>query len=266
MSFLSSLLDTSGFPRRWDCGIWTPEHGWLHILSDLGIWSAYLAIPCVLGYFALRRRDVPFPAIIWLFATFILACGTTHLMEAVVFWWPAYRLAGVIKLVTALASWATVIALVPIVPRALATRSPKELEQKIAERVRAEEGLRASEARFRGTFENAAVGIAHEDLTGRFLRFNERFCTILGHPPTELVGKTLSDVTHPEDLPADLAKFSGLRRGELSGYTMEKRFIRKDGTPVWADLTVSLQCDAEGMPAYCIKIIQDISERKRLEG
>ena len=126
--------------------------------------------------------------------------------------------------------------------------------------------MRASEERFRGTFENAAVGIAHEDLTGRFLRLNERFCAILGYPQTELVGKTLAEVTHPEDLAADLARFSALTRGELTSYTMEKRFIRKDGRPVWAHLTVSLQFDAAGKPAYCIKIIQDISDRKRLEG
>jgi two-component system, sensor histidine kinase and response regulator len=266
VDFLSNLFDTSDFPPRWYCGTWTLGHGWLHILSDLGVWSAYLAIPCVLGYFVLRRKDVPFPTIFWLFVTFILACGTTHLMEAVIFWWPAYRLAGVIKLFTAVVSWVTVIALVPIVPRALAMRSPKELEQEIAERTRAEAQLRISEERFRGTFENAAVGIAHEDLTGRFLRLNEQFCTILGYPQTELVGKTLAEVTHPEDLAADLARFNALTRGESTSYTMEKRFIRKEGRPVWAHLTVSLQFDAAGKPAYCIKIIQDISDRKRLEG
>ena len=266
MDFLSNLFDTSDFPPRWHCGSWTLGHGWLHILSDLGVWSAYLAIPSVLGYFVLRRKDVPFPTIFWLFVTFILACGTTHLMEAVIFWWPAYRLAGVIKLLTAVASWVTVFALAPIVHRALAMRSPKELEQEIAERARAEAPLRASEERFRGTFENAAVGIAHEDLTGRFLRLNERFCAILGYPQTELVGKTLAEVTHPEDLAADLERFSALTLGESTSYTMEKRFIRKDGRSVWAHLTVSLQFDAVGKPAYCIKIIQDISDRKRLEG
>ena len=142
MDFLARLFDTSDFPPRWRCGSWTPGHGWLHVLSDLGIWSAYLAIPCVLVYLVLRRKDVPFPRVCWLFVTFILACGTTHLMEAVIFWWPAYRLAGLIKLFTAFVSWATVLALVPIVPRALAMRGPKELEQEIAERTRAEAQMR----------------------------------------------------------------------------------------------------------------------------
>ena len=94
MEFLTRLFDTSDFPARWHCGRWTAGHGWLHILSDLGVWSAYVAIPCVLGYFVLRRKDIPFRTIFLLFGAFILACGTTHLMEALMFWWPAYRLAG----------------------------------------------------------------------------------------------------------------------------------------------------------------------------
>ena len=61
MDFVTKLFDTSDFPPRWDCGLWTPAHGWLHILSDLAIWGAYLAIPCVLIYFAFRRKDVPSP-------------------------------------------------------------------------------------------------------------------------------------------------------------------------------------------------------------
>ena len=97
LDFLTHLFDKSGFPPRWHCGSWTAGHGWLHILSDLGVWSAYVAIPCVLGYFVLRKKDMPFRMIFWLFGAFILACGTTHLMEVVVTYWPAYRLAGVIK-------------------------------------------------------------------------------------------------------------------------------------------------------------------------
>jgi len=137
VDFLTQLFDTSDFPALWNCGAgWqaTPWYGWLHILSDLGIWSAYLAIPCVLGYFILRRKDIPFRTIFLLFGAFILACGTTHLMEALIFWWPAYRLAGVIKLFTAVVSWATVVALIPVVPKVLAMRSPEKLEREIRER------------------------------------------------------------------------------------------------------------------------------------
>jgi signal transduction histidine kinase/ActR/RegA family two-component response regulator len=144
--FLSQLFDTTGFPARWQCGTWSDGHGWLHILSDLGVWSAYFAIPCILVYFVVNRRDIPFPTIFWLFGAFILACGTTHLMEAIIFWKPLYRLAGVIKLATALISWGTVVALVPIIPKALTMRSPEELEREIAARKVAEDALQHTNA------------------------------------------------------------------------------------------------------------------------
>src|SRR5215468_373865 len=146
IDFLSKLFDTSDFPARWQCGNWTAGHGWLHILSDLGVWSAYVAIPCVLGYFVLRRKDIPFRTIFLLFGAFILACGTTHLMEVLMFWWPAYRLAGVVKLFTAVVSWGTVLVLVPVTPKALAMRSPEELEREIAARQQAEGALQQANA------------------------------------------------------------------------------------------------------------------------
>ena len=141
LDFLSNLFNTSGFPPRWHCGLWTSGHGWLHILSDLSIWAAYYTIPLILLHFVHRRRDVPFRGIFLLFGAFILACGTTHLLDAVMFWWPAYRLGGVVKLATAIVSWATVLALVPIIPTALALRSPKELDQEIQRRTAELTGL-----------------------------------------------------------------------------------------------------------------------------
>jgi len=135
----------------------------------------------------------------------------------------------------------------------------------INDRKRAEEALRESEERFRGTFENAAVGIAHVDSQGQFLRVNEKFCDIVGCPRAQFIGHTIPEMTHPDDIAADLAQFGPLMRGELPSYAMEKRFLRADGAIVWVQLTASLQRDAAGDPAYCIKVIQDISERKRLE-
>jgi PAS domain S-box-containing protein len=136
----------------------------------------------------------------------------------------------------------------------------------ITERKKAEDALRHSEERFRGTFENAGVGIAHADFDGRWLRVNEKLCTILGYPRAELLTKTFADITHPDDLAISLDRVARLRRGEYAGYSLEKRYVRKDGSPVWVDLSVSLQHDAAGTPTYTIAIIQDISRQKRLEG
>ncbi|MHB1555901.1 MAG: sensor histidine kinase [Isosphaeraceae bacterium] len=142
LDFLTRLFDTADFPARWKCGNWSGVHGWLHVGSDLAVWAAYVTIPCILGDFAARRRDLPFRMVFWLFVAFIVACGTTHLMDAAIFWWPAYRLAGVFKLATAIVSWGTVIALILITPVALAMRSPAALEREISERRQAELALR----------------------------------------------------------------------------------------------------------------------------
>jgi PAS domain S-box-containing protein len=127
-----------------------------------------------------------------------------------------------------------------------------------------EEALRASEERFRGTFENAAVGIAHCDLEGRYLRVNQKYGDIVGFSREELLRMSFKELTLPEDLPASLAKFTPLLRGELSSYQEEKRVMRKDGSRVWVSLFVSLQRDAVGEPIHSIGILEDISERKRL--
>lgn len=116
---VSLVFNSDSFPARWYCGSWTPLHGWTHIIADLLIASAYLAIPLVIFSFALRRRDFPFPRIFWLFGAFIIACGLTHLIEAVIFWEPVYRLSALAKVCTATVSWVTVISLIEIVPQAL---------------------------------------------------------------------------------------------------------------------------------------------------
>jgi PAS domain S-box-containing protein len=135
----------------------------------------------------------------------------------------------------------------------------------ITERRKVEDALRESEGRFRGTFENAGVGVAHTAFDGRWLRVNEKLCAIVGYTRDELLHRTFQDLTYPEDLPASLDRLDRLRRGEIFSYSLEKRYVRKDGTPVWIDVSVSLQRDASGAPAYMIAIIQDISVRKRLE-
>ena len=117
--FFLKLFDTSDFLPRRLCGNWTEEHIWLHMASDALIWLAYVSIPMLLIFFAYRRQ-VPFHRIFFLFAAFILACGFTHLVDTVTFYTPVYRLLGLLKFITAAVSCATVLALVPTLPRALA--------------------------------------------------------------------------------------------------------------------------------------------------
>ena len=125
--------------------------------------------------------------------------------------------------------------------------------------------LRQSEGRFRGIFENAAVGIAQTHPSGRFLRVNEKFCSIVGYTREELLQKTFKDITHPDNVAIGVSALAALLRGESLSIEHEKRYVRKDGSTVWVELFVSLQRDAAGEPAYAIAVIQDISERKRLD-
>src|SRR5438067_1389535 len=114
------LFDTTGFVPLRDCGAWTAGLMWLHIGSDLFIWLAYVSIPLVLLFFVRKRSDLPFSRLFILFALFILFCGFTHFVEALIFYQPLYRLSGAVKLATAVVSWLTVVALVPVVPKVLA--------------------------------------------------------------------------------------------------------------------------------------------------
>jgi PAS domain S-box-containing protein len=134
-----------------------------------------------------------------------------------------------------------------------------------ARRVRAERSLRDSERRFRATFEQAAVGIAHVGIDGRWLRVNQALCHILGYPREELSGLTFQEITHPDDLDADLTLADQLARGEVERYTLEKRYVRGDGSHVWAALTGSVVRTTEGAPDYFIAVVEDISQRKELE-
>lgn len=139
------LFDTSDFPARWTCGNWTTLHGWVHVVADCLIFGAYMAIPLVLVFFAFRRRDIPFLPMFWLFAAFIFSCGFGHLVEAFIFWHPWYRFSGFVKVCTALVSWATVIALIPVIPKALKmpelAAANQRLESEISERRQAQTAL-----------------------------------------------------------------------------------------------------------------------------
>lgn len=129
----------------------------------------------------------------------------------------------------------------------------------------AEACLRESEERFRGTFEQAAVGIAHVGTDGSWLRVNSKLAQIVGYTREELLGLTFQNITHPADLNADLELMQDVLAGRRANYSLEKRYRRKDGSLIWIDLTVSLVRDAQAEPKYFISVIEDISERKLAE-
>ena len=134
-----------------------------------------------------------------------------------------------------------------------------------AERQRARERLQESEGRFQATFEQAATGIALVAPDGHFLRVNARLCQITGYDADELFARRFQDITHPDDLDADLAELRRLLAREIASYTLEKRYLRRGGECVWVNLTVSLVRTREGAPDYFVAVIEDISTRKATE-
>ncbi|HWA15652.1 MAG TPA: response regulator [Gemmatimonadales bacterium] len=141
----------------------------------------------------------------------------------------------------------------------------RALQLDITERRAAEEKLRESEERFRATFEQAAVGIAHVAADGRFLRVNDKFCEITGYPHDELLQRTFLELTTPEDRAEGDDARRAMLAGTLHAYSSEKRYHRKDGRLLWGSVVTTLLRDAAGQPKYFISVLSDITERKLLQ-
>ncbi len=129
----------------------------------------------------------------------------------------------------------------------------------------AEQQLRKSEERFRAAYRNATVGMSIADLSGRIEEVNQRLCTILGYSDEELLTRTFQSLTHPDDLGQNLERIKNLVEGTAEGDVFEKRYIRKDGEIVWAQVGLSVIRDESGRARHTLAMVQDITERKRTE-
>jgi PAS domain S-box-containing protein len=220
----------------------------------------------VLVYFIRRRRDMPYPWVFWMFGAFIIGCGTTHLMEVITSFTPVYRLSGIVKLLTAVVSVATAAALVPLVPKVLALRSPKELEKEIKQRKRAEKLLRQSEELFRVLVESTTDhAIIMLDPQGHVVSWNAGAQRIKGYRAEEIVGQHFSRFYTEEDVrqgkPAqELQVAVAEGRCEHEGWR-----VRKDGSRFWADTVITALREEDGSLKGFSKITRDATERKHAE-
>lgn len=291
-TLLATRFIAHGYATRWQSDLL-----WLHAISDTLIALAYLSIPALLIYFIRRRKDIPFQWILWSFCIFMAACGLTHAMDVVTLWTPFYRLAGILKAATALASIGTSIALMRVMPELLRVPSPAQLEatnrelaSEVSLRSAAEAALQRayrqmeakveirtvelaiasvakqqSDARFRATFEQAAIGLAHLSTThGEFKEVNSRFCEIVGYSREEILGMTFFDITHPDEIEANRAQGRDLLAGVVRHHCREKRFIHQDGRAIWIEMTGSVVSTASSSE-YFVLAVQDITRRKLAE-
>jgi len=210
VDFLDELFSSTFMPHG-HCYQWTPAIVWGHAVSDAIIALAYYSIPVVLIIFVRRRPDAHFSWVFVLFATFILACGTGHLLDIWNIWHAEYGWSAVVRVLTALASLATAIALWPLLPEALRLPSHLQLQGEVAERRRAEASLRDArdglevrvQARIRELEEFAEVALDREDqMIALKQRINE-LCAELGRAPEHDLA--FLDRTSPGETPPSVA-------------------------------------------------------------
>jgi PAS domain S-box-containing protein len=273
MIFVKLLFTSGAFQPHGFCYQWNTGLVWLHVLSDLLIALSYFAIPIVLVRFIFKRKDLPFSWMFALFGVFIIACGTTHLMEVWNLWHAQYWLAGAIKAVTAAASIPTAILLARILPQAVDLPSSSQwiqanaaLQKEVHERRELELNLRISEANYR---ENAdLLDLTHDAIFVRNLRdeivfWNRAAERLYGWRKEEIRGRTtheLLETVFPKplaEIEAEIAK-TGSWEGELI-------HRRRDGSTVSVISRWAVRMDAGGKPIATLETNRDITQRKQQE-
>ncbi len=262
------------------CYEWNPAVIWLNVVSDGLIALAYYSIPLMLVYFVQKRKDLQFSWIFICFALFIVACGTTHLMEIWNIWHPVYWLTGSIKALTAAVSIVTAILLVKLVPTALALASPGEMKETnriLSERT---QQLADSQARLQGVLDAATeYAIIACDPDGIITVFNSGAERMLGYTTEEMVGKQTPAIFHLEseviergreltkELGRNVQGFDVFGVKPRSGNPEEREwtYVRKDGSRLLVQLTVSAARDANGKLIGTVGLAKDITARKQYE-
>ncbi|TAN46650.1 MAG: EAL domain-containing protein [Methylococcaceae bacterium] len=270
-----NLPPSGDFMPHGMCLLWNADLLWLHVVSDLLIAASYYSIPAALAYFALKRKDLEFRWIFLLFAVFIVACGTTHLMGVWTIWQPDYLADGLVKLVTAVTSVSTAILLWPLIPQALGLTSPAvlrqanaKLQEEVALRLRSEAALRESEERWKFALEGAGEGVWDYNLLTGAVVYSKRYKAMYGLVEDEngKVSHEWRDCVHPEDMPRVLANLRAYLDGKAPAFATEYRMLCRDGNYKWIlDRAILISRTEDGKPLRMIGTHADITDRKALE-
>lgn len=227
--WFTGLFDYDRWMPRWSCGQWEPWEGWLYIASDVLIGLAYFAIPAII-FLVIRKRksDLPFLKIFWLFLLFILFCGATHFIDAIIFWTPVYKFSAFVRFATALVSWATVVSLIYTLPIALKLKTSVEFENELKHRNRIEKELEGKYKELELAQRIALIASWELLYDAPHLKTNKQFCSIFGLEPNELHGiDEIKNHVHPEDID-EVNKQQQQTKDKGVPYDVQYRYIRPD--------------------------------------
>jgi len=278
---LSRLLAVNGYLPHGYCISWSPTLLMTYVVSDILIFLSFFSIPVAIGYFAQRRQDFPYRWLLWLFAVFIMACGATHLMGAIVLWQPMYGLDALLKAVTAFISVITAVVIWPLIPHAMKLPSPDQLRRvnaglqaEIAERKRIEEVLRVAKGTAEDNLQSermlmAAIAESSTDaifakgVDDRFLLFSRGAALLTGKRPEEVLGRDEMAVFPPE-VARQLIADNRRVMAENRVITFEDDAVTPEGRRTLLTTKGPLH-DATGTVVGMFGIARDITERKRAE-
>lgn len=261
IEFFSKLFLTDNWPSRWDWGTWTEFHGWLYILSDLGIWAAFFVFPFLLIKFIKKKPSSPLPGVFWAFVAFIIFCGLTYLIDILIFWWPGYRVNTLLRFITAVVSWVTIIKFYKYIPTALTLRSADEVDKEMLQHKR-------TEAKFMGLLESAPDAMVITNSEGKITMVNAQTETIFGYQRDEILGKEVEilipqrfhnrHVHHRHDYLVN-------PKVRAMGHGMDLYGRKKDGNEFPVEVSLSPMHLVDENEMVVISAIRDITRQKEIE-
>ncbi len=266
MDGLFQIFSTENFMPHGHCYLWFPHILWLHIVSDTLIAAAYFAIPLALFRLARQRPDFGLNRSIYLFVSFIVLCGLTHVMEIYTIWEPVYFQQGLLKVLTAFVSVATAVAVWPLLPKLLATPSTAQLETANAELASAYAALKTSEDRLELAVNAGGVGLWDWDIETGEVWYSDLWLDHLGYKPGEVENHYATWEAHllAEDKARAIAEINAhLETG--AAYSSQFRMRTKSGGYVWVEAFGVANLDANGRAYRMAGTLIDITEKKQRE-
>ncbi|MCM8528506.1 MAG: PAS domain S-box protein [Lentisphaeraceae bacterium] len=246
IAVLSNIFSTEGFPERWHCGDWPEWLGWTHIISDLIIFLSYQLIPIFAIIFITKKKNISFPPLFWLLGLFVSFCGFVHLIEAIIFWYPVYPLAGIVKAMTAVVSAIAAFYCFRLMPKAI------ELPT-IAE----------SEERHRTLFNAIPLCVLEVDFQGRIIIINKETVRTFGYQDEELIGKNIDMLVPERFQEAHKTHFDQYCKSptELKLQSRELLAVTKSGKEFYVEIAITPSSEKKSL----ICSIIDIDERTRTQ-